>query len=114
MAVRAFSSVSLTSAFDISTASKASPWMIQEPSSQRDSPTRMSDTCTRLETSCCNRSSWTTVGPDELKVGGVSRTPGSQRTQERDGVRDEYREGSQRDQGREQQGDQASPAARLS
>src|SRR5271165_6704069 len=77
-AVRAFRSASRISAFFMSTASSASPWMIQEPANQRDSPTRTSATCTRVDTRYCSRSSWTMVGPIERTAGGVSRSPKSQ------------------------------------
>src|SRR4051812_18788112 len=76
-AVRDFSSRSLISAFDMSTPIKASPWMIHEPSSQRDSPTRTSATFTRVDTRYRSRSSWTIVGPVDVMVGRVSRIPKS-------------------------------------
>jgi hypothetical protein len=51
--------------------------MIHEPSSQLDSPTRTSATWTRVDTRYWSRSSWTIVGPDELKLGLVSAIPKS-------------------------------------
>ena len=79
----AYSSRSLISAFDISTASKASPWMIQEPS--RPARPRRPGCRTRALHPAGDQllpqplqlgPRWR---PDELKVGGVSRTPGPQR-----------------------------------